>query len=197
MLAGQQVELLDATGAVLATAVTDAAGYFVFPKLKDGEYQVRVQQTIGDQKLVSGPNGPNPVMSVQVRTEHNAHVGYFGYRADGPAVTEIVTSSPSPSTTETLPPVVIPSEPGTTTVITTTAAVPAQSAPVPVPVPVPTTPSASAQPGSAGKNAPGEQRVVSDGKTGALAKTGASVIGIVGAATLLVLLGLFLVKRRK
>ncbi len=85
-IAGVTVALLDATGAVIATTVTDENGEFVFPGLEDGTYTVMVTDTdnvLDDKENTEDPDGGNDGMSIVVLAGADNMDQDYGYTPEG------------------------------------------------------------------------------------------------------------------
>ncbi|MEL6891989.1 MAG: SdrD B-like domain-containing protein, partial [Actinomycetota bacterium] len=77
-LAGITVELLDASGSVIATTTTDADGEYRFDDLVAGDYRVRVPDQTGTAGLVSAGT-PNADANDDTDNDNNAVPGTSGF----------------------------------------------------------------------------------------------------------------------
>ncbi len=83
-IAGVTVSLLNASGQVVATAITDASGNFAFTNLPDGSYELSVTDTAGQLSGLSGTTAPAVADLLAVTVAGADVTGIdFGYNAAG------------------------------------------------------------------------------------------------------------------
>ncbi|MCQ9343793.1 SdrD B-like domain-containing protein [Corynebacterium kozikiae] len=188
------VELLDAEGNVVATTTTNANGFYLFTDVSEGTYTVRYTVPEG-YGPVSGPDAPSSVVEFEVMVD-----------GTGTPVEDInfgVKSTEVPPTTEVpLPiipiipiPVPIPVDPAAP--VAPSPVAPAQPSPVAPAAPAPSKGIAPTDAPKATAEPSGPAATVKKVAQGALANTGASIVGLLVLAGLLVLVGFFFVAKRR
>ncbi|AKK02145.1 SdrD B-like domain-containing protein [Corynebacterium epidermidicanis] len=219
LLAGVKVQLVDATGRVVAETTTDENGFYTFLDVKPGKYTVKLPAEIDGLGKVTGSGREidGVIVSDELVVEGglNAHAGDTGYDRDEQTTPPTTDPTTDPTTEPTVEPTTEPSEPseptnephpggsvdgssgavigssliGGSSAVGSSAGSSAGSK-APTGAPVPS-PAPKPEPTRSG-----EGQAITRAKQ-ALASTGANILGVVAGAAVLTALGVFLIRRSK